>query len=340
MMIQRQFADILVTDGGALVETRNCPRVQLPDGRLGAVFRGLAWPVLDGERIDLQATAFDPSTCTDPLTCCAVVEGEEEGYVLLSGSAAGCHAAAAALRGAGCIVRRSGRYLGEPLGTLDADWFIRASRPARADSLADLAEAALHATAIAPAPLPAALLQAQLLSAELLGARLREAELRVELARLRASLAADEAALRLEQETLRQALEQEQHLRLQAEAAATDATTKPRPPATLRMRDELGAVLAILVPHVVLLRDSLDMAVAFAARQAVWKLLQQLGDAMGAPPGWWKVQGVEGWWESHVSTGQDDSGRVYARRMADRRWEVLLSRKGQQSRDIAWLGRQ
>lgn len=55
--------------------------------------------------------------------------------------------------------------------------------------------------------------------------------------------------------------------------------------------------------------------------------------------GWKRIHGAPGWWERHVSNGQDDSGRMYAR-PAKQSWELLVSHKSQQARDISWLKRQ
>jgi hypothetical protein len=47
------------------------------------------------------------------------------------------------------------------------------------------------------------------------------------------------------------------------------------------------------------------------------------------------------WWERHLSDGQDDAGRIYVRfSSTDRVWDVLISHKSGQTRDISWLSRQ
>lgn len=100
--------------------------------------------------------------------------------------------------------------------------------------------------------------------------------------------------------------------------------------------------IGALLPKVRLIRDSLMVVAAeFASRKALYRTLSELQEAKDRlPPNWKKVQGVEGWWERHLSNGQDDAGRAYARLNAERNWDVLVSHKSEQSRDIAWLDRQ
>ena len=77
-------------------------------------------------------------------------------------------------------------------------------------------------------------------------------------------------------------------------------------------------------------------------RRALYRGLAELHVVNGRLPATWKkLKGLNAWWERHMSNGQDDAGRVYARlRDSDRIWNVLISHKGEQSRDIAWLARQ
>jgi len=49
-----------------------------------------------------------------------------------------------------------------------------------------------------------------------------------------------------------------------------------------------------------------------------------------------KVESCASWREVHFSTGQDDDGRIYYRK-ATSRWEVVISRKRYQKRDLKWL---
>jgi hypothetical protein len=97
-----------------------------------------------------------------------------------------------------------------------------------------------------------------------------------------------------------------------------------------RLQDEIAVSLATLRPDLRLLRE-------FADRRAFYRALIELGsDVLGRT--WKKIRGsgASTWFERHVSTGQDDSGRIYARR-TDGRWDLLVSHKSQQARDIVWL---
>jgi hypothetical protein len=92
-----------------------------------------------------------------------------------------------------------------------------------------------------------------------------------------------------------------------------------------------------------LMRDSLIVIAAeFSNRRALYRALAELRTINGRfPPTWKKLKGLDDWWERHTSDGQDDAGRVYARLgPSERIWDVLISHKSEQSRDIAWLARQ
>src|SRR5262249_54163025 len=106
-----------------------------------------------------------------------------------------------------------------------------------------------------------------------------------------------------------------------------------------RLQNEIALLLGSFRPDLRFLRDSLTVVSAeFADRRSCYRALLELGpEALGRF--WKKIQGAPSWWERHVSNGQDDSGRIYVRR-AERSWDVLVSHKSQQSRDVAWLARQ
>ena len=139
---------------------------------------------------------------------------------------------------------------------------------------------------------------------------------------------------------LEAALARVQELQLRLDALATRQPAS-KPPQT-RLQDELGAVLTAFRPDVVLLRDSLRVAVGeFPSRSGFYRTLRELPPEGGRPEGWKALRGADRWWERHVSTGQDDGGRAYARFDATaRRWAVLLGWKVEQARDIEWVRRQ
>src|SRR5216684_8886668 len=128
---------ISIFNGAQLFETRDCALVRLPDGREGAIWRGLAYPLeLPDHHIEIGSEAFPPGDCVHrdastrpPQSNFAVIEGVEEAYVLLSGPSLFCETAAGELKASGYDVIRTGRYLGDPVDGLEADWFVRITKP-------------------------------------------------------------------------------------------------------------------------------------------------------------------------------------------------------------------
>ena len=124
-------------------------------------------------------------------------------------------------------------------------------------------------------------------------------------------------------------------------ARATPAAERQMPPRT-RLHDEISDVLGGLLPTVNLVRDGLTVAASeYASRKALHRSLSELASIeRRLPPNWKPVQGAPGWWERHVSDGQANTGRLYALYVAEaRRWDVLISDKGEQPRDMTWLRR-
>ena len=115
----------------------------------------------------------------------------------------------------------------------------------------------------------------------------------------------------------------------------------PRLPSSrIRLQDEIGVILETLLSNLNLVRDSLTVAaVEYSNRRALYRALADLAGAVGRLPSQWKaVQGATAWWERHVSDGQDNTGRLYARLVSSSQcWDVLISDKAEQTRDIAWL---
>ena len=129
-----------------------------------------------------------PARPSPPNSPFAVIEGEEESYVLLTGGAILCEGAATRLRSAGYEVLRTGRYLGKSLPGVDADWFVRVVTPI--DRTEPLRDALTRLFGIPPAPEensePTAAFRARLVASELSAARAREAGLRAEVAQIQA----------------------------------------------------------------------------------------------------------------------------------------------------------
>jgi hypothetical protein len=349
--------DIAIYDGATEQERRRCRVVGLPDGRDGVFWRGLIYPLKGDLTIDISGEAFPPSSTSNApaksgaTSSCALVDGDQESWVLVAGSAADQAAMAMRLRGAGIEIVRAGRYLGEPADGVSADWYIRIIKPADPTALHQI----LSQIGVGPASLPSrdqppAELRVRLLMAELAMSRARGANLLSELALVRAEAAVREGRAD-ENATLKKAIEDEQRLRLEAEAAReaaeqalAAAPAREGQPAVPRgrtkLQDELAVVTQSFLPNLRLLRNSLGVAaMEYSDRTFLYRALAELRDTDGRlPPAWKVLQGVSAWWERHVSNGQDNTGRLYARFVnVERLWVVLSSHKSEQPRDMIWL---
>lgn len=336
--------EIEIYDGNVALDKRRCPLVRLGDGRSAALWRGLAFPLLSGDRIDVGGEAWsapDTLPLVLPQKAFAVIGGQTEAYLLLAGGFIETEAVAGKLRQAGIVVLRTGRYFGEAVPGLEADWFIRIIKPSDVEDLETALEPIVAAQAIRPAEASKADPRTRLLTAELLAARAREASLQVEIARLRSAIAEARPEIDRHSEALQEALAEEQRRRIEAEEAASAFESRPRVMPAGRIADEVRYVLVGLLPHIRMLRDSIEVITAeFASRQGVWRALSELSDAGGIPRDWKKIHGAEGWWERHLINGRDNAGRIYVRKSAGVCWDVLVSHKTEQPRDIAWLARQ
>jgi hypothetical protein len=304
----------------------------------------LAFPILPGDRIDAAGDAWPiGETLSKPASNKAfgVIDGHSEAYILVAGEFMDAEMVAGKLRQAGIEVLRTGRYLGEAVDDLEADWFVRIGRPSGVASLTEILVPILGIPAVRPAGAATPDARTRLLTAELLAARAREAGLQAEIARLRSEVAGGDSEMERQIAILQDALEAEHRLRQAAEEAATAIENRPRPVPAGRVADEVRDVLACLLPSIRMLRDSVEVITAeFASRRVVWRALGELATAVGTPRDWKKIRGAEDWWERHLSNGRDNSGRIYARRSTDFAWDVLVSHKVEQLRDIAWLSRQ
>lgn len=353
---------IRVLDGNQPLEDRVCRLVRLRDGRPAAIWRGLAYPLTDSDTIDISAVGVPPSDCLPAQGGApfkeqgprwGIVEGMEEAWVLLAGTVADRDTAALRLRQGGLTVLRSGAWLGEATEGLEADWFVRIARPADGAALGPLLDQLLGERPATGHPNGTAAedLRRQLLSAEFDRARAEAAALRAEAERLKAgagnasALAARVAALEAELERAQRELERERTVPAPTPDAspaptATPAIVQAPPRLARRLQEEVATILESLLPGIRLLRDSLTVASAeFRDRAAFYRALRELVEGTARlPPAWKKLRGADGWWERHVSTGEDDAGRAYARYGVGRQaWDVLLSHKAEQNRDIDWL---
>jgi hypothetical protein len=353
-------APVRVLDGTDLLEERDCRLLRLRDGRPAAVWRGMAYPLREGGTIDITEPGEPPAECLPwPIVAkrefgsqrWALVEGVEEAWVLVEGSVTERDGIALKLRSAGVEVLRVGPWFGDSPEGCAADWFIRVAwRPDRGN-LGELVGAVLGAPANGEGIGSGAVeeLRRNLIRAEFERLRRQGSALQERVAQLLEELGASAAlrdrvaALEAELEKLGRAAEEIGTASPAIEhgdspAAADKAPVRP----AQRLQNEVAAALQALLPEMELLRDSLTVACAeYRDRSALYRALRELGQrGQGLPSGWKKLHGVEGWWERHVSNGQDDTGRIYATAPRGKRgWSVLVSHKSEQARDIAWLKR-
>ncbi len=337
--------EVAVMDGTTLVQRWSCRRTTLPDGVPGVLWRGIAYPLLPGDCIDVGVL---PST--DPATHHAVMPGDEASWVLVQGMPAALDAARKALERNGVIISRTGRWLGDPVGQTAFDWFLRCEGRLDEQLVKGLLAQSVPVSVESDS-----------------GARLAVLEQRI--AGLLADVARAEDGLRRSMEmprpsdvenlplpapgipvepdpALRNALEEIQALRAALEAIGADHRVESRreldAPQTVRTRDEVTALLAALRPDILLVRDSLLVALGeLHSRSGFYKALGELPLSGSRPEGWKMLRGAERWWECHISTGRNDHGRVYARyNTSMRQWSLLLGWKVDQPQDVAWLKRQ
>lgn len=347
---------VRVLAGATSLEERPCRLLHLRNGRRAAVWRGLAYELSEAGTIDVEQVGVPPADClpsdgfapAEPsLARWALVEGADDVWLLLSGDVMTRDAAAAGLRGAGLTVLRSGAGLGDVVDGFAADWFVRFLKPSEGAPASRLVEAFLGPALALPAADGASEsdgLRAQILERELFAARAQATALVAELGRLRAEHADDSAALSERVAALEKDFRDAQTALMTAAAVARTPAAVPAPAAAtkshMRLQDEVATALKHLAPSIELLRDSLVGAAAeFRDRAGLYRAMAELAQgAARLPPSWKKLKGVPGWWERHVSNGEDDSGRCYARFVGGSAgWEVLLSHKAEQDRDIAWL---
>ena len=273
-----------------------------------------------------------------------VIDGQSEAYVLIAGGfidAGGLAAGKMRTAGPRSVGGQADTWVTRSITSMRTGLSALSDPRLRWTPLAKIAlEPILGQAALHPPPVAVGDPRARLLTAELLAARSREEELRAELVRLQTAVhAGSEATAHIA--ALQDMLANEQRLREAAEQAADTVVRQPLSVPSGRIADEVHDVLAFLLPNVSMLRDSIKViTLEFATRRGVWRALGELASAKGIPRDWKKIRGADAWWERHLSDGRDDTGRIYARRAAGSAWEVLISHKTEQGRDIAWLCRQ
>ena len=331
--MSEEFLIVKIGDSNGLIETRRCRILHLPDDARAALWRGLAWPLGDGNMIDVTGPAFTLLPEETPAAPgFGLIEAEDEGWLVLDGSVVVRDAAARALRQAGITILRSGPWLGDPVDGVAGTGFIRFIRPSANDLREAIAKILQKSVNPPSAPTDP-------------GERIRA--LTVELLETRAALArsdaepreaSSETAIELSRVQQENAALLQENFDLRQQLGESVAVHQDASRPAGRLQNEIALLLASFRPDLRFLRDSLTVVSAeFADRRGCYRALLELGpEALGRS--WKKIQGPASWWERHISNGRDDSGRIYVRR-AERSWDVLVSHKSQQSRDVAWLAR-
>jgi hypothetical protein len=326
------IVEVTVRSEGRFIETAACSRRNLADGRPGVLWRGMPYLLLADDVIELTQPAIEPvaGPATTPVVSppVASLQTEDSTWVLVQGMAAERAATQLRLEQAGVAVQRFGRWLGDDVDGVAFDWFILCQGTLDGPTLAELlGRSTIEADATA---------RVAVLERRLLDARADLAQLASDL-KARQQLAQPLTPTASSPDLLADALAQVQEL----ETRLADVPPPSPSRGNQRLHDELAAALTVLRPDLEMLRDSLLVATAtFVSRTQFYRSLQELPGSGARPNGWKSLRGADRWWERHVSTGQDDSGRVYARYdTRDRRWTVLLGVKSTQSRDIDWLAR-
>jgi hypothetical protein len=364
-MREDQALLIQVFDVKALLEERVCQIVELPSGEKAAMWRGVAYRLAGANSIDIS----QPGLSHDELVLVpdvpkvaglkagrwAVVQGGDAVWVLVAGDVILRDEYAAKLRHGGFDVLRVGQWLGESVQGFDADWFIRVERPlgdsALESRLASVLGGTCAASTNAEDPVQMELSRQRALEDELAAARAQALAFEQLLGEERQKALASEAELFVLIESLEAELAEkkrdfagpgEQQNTLLTGPKNSDGGLSPTrvgKPVT-KIQDEISSVLTSLLPNMKLLRSSLRIASSeYRDRGAFYRALGELATGVAKlPPAWKKLRGADGWWERHVSTGEDDSGRLYARYGTEgASWQLLLSFKSEQSRDVAWL---
>lgn len=288
--------EVEIMDGDRLVEQRSCRRATLNDGTSGVVWRGVLYPLLLGDRIDVAV----PAPTGWPTGRSVVLPGDEATRLLLQGTAADRAAARRAVEARGIVVLRDGRWLGDPVGGVVYDQFLVCEGSLTGAELGEALSTSAAQAAADPA-VTIALLEQRLADAHADLASL-EAKLSRDLARPRAEISTVPSATALEEALMEVAA---MRARLDGLGAA--------PPA-VRPVAEFAGILGALRPEIRMLRDGLAVAVGeFSDRLALWRSLGELPSHGTRPAtGWKTLQGIDGWIERHVSTGRNNQGRLYA----------------------------
>ncbi len=220
-----------------------------------------------------------------------------------------------------------------------ADWFAIPSGISREKLEASLQSQLATKLAILKSPeelLAAALEQAFFLREALEHLRAKVTAATETISTLADRLQATESAW-LEEASAREAAEQLAQA-VDVSVPITSSENASIPASTRRTIADLSSYLEILLPKLSFTRGCAEFLVlSVTNREPILRILRSLQDSPDDLRHWKTIRGVAGWQERHFSNGRDNTGRIYARLRRDGLTDVLLSMKGTQDRDIAWL---
>lgn len=341
---------IVVRAGSEVVGEEALPLARLPSGAIGAIYRGQVFPLFPDGSVDIAGQFYVPGACSllDPAhpprpPIAWWVLPQEPPVLLIRGDEDARDRLLDTVVKQGGEITASGPYLAGGDVDVLADWFALPRGMTADEVRAALGRAAEEEQGVSLAPATPSVTAAE-----------REAFLRDALALLRSEVQdavrrVGEMAAQLKEAETAWIAESEARAVAEslaaAEKRAADAEQvrpPPRPASAKRAAEEIGEAISALLPNLALLKDTkAAIALGFSDRGPCLRALRALHDHSGETLRAWKgVRGAAGWRERHVSTGQDDSGRIYARVRKDGIVEILLSFKGSQDRDVEWLSRQ
>lgn len=335
-----QSRDVDVFEGGNFVQTWPCTPTKLPDGRDAVIWRGIIYPLLPENRID-ASQPWNPGR-SGPATKAAVLKSPNGCWVLVQGPERSLLDVCQLLSSKGANILRTGRWLGELDSANVFDWYACCDSNLPADAIS-AALGCINATVISAPDLFNEVRSAEAATAEIAespsphaadptsGEPAAYGAPEPTCLQFAPVAIADDAVLSDAMADVARLSEEVERLR-----------ARPIPAAAAKLHQELTDALSALRPDVRLARDSwIVVAAEFRDRSPFWRAVNDLPRDGGRPDGWKAFRSAERWWERHLSTGQDDTGRAYARfDPVGRAWDLLVSWKADQGTDKAWLQKQ
>lgn len=331
---------VVVLQGSQEITEAEVDILRLPDGRVGARWAGLVFPLINGQTIDIEQIGLPPGQCLPIAEASPIwsLSAEIEGvgaYIFVNGPASVYLDIRRQLGKGGFRILRSGPNLSGESG----DWFIRIE--AEQDGLHAILETLLGRNVNPPRPEAGVDLRERILATALYNSQATQSKLKEELERARRQIESitpiEEPPPALQSE-LNAALQRLAELEAELGGIQGNVSNQPpQPGKPAKLEQEFKAIVDTLLPRITLLWNSLRfIAVELQDRSTIWQILATIERSdRGRLPGWKDLQGHTGWWERHFSNGQDNQGRIYARLNHEtRRWMVLVSHKQEQKSDL------